>query len=166
MKKFNMFALAVAVLASVILLVAWFALGFNRVDAPIDLTLTVMWWLLIAGVACGIVRAEQLRRESIRTVYVGENEMFNPECGSSRRPADAHELVRATEETLRSLKYGFSLHELPHKGERPRFTHVIRTFSYDPENGEWDGEVVFAEAAGCRPYRFESRAQLAFALAS
>lgn len=166
MNKINVFALAIAVLASAILLAFWFVLGFNHVDAPLDFVITVLWWLLITGVAYGIVRSEQQRRERIRTVYVAETEMFNPEWGSIARPADASALVRAAEETVRGLKYGFSLHKLPGEDERPYFTHVIRTFEYDEENDEWSGEVVFAGDSQRRPCRFENRAQLAFALAS
>lgn len=166
MKKFNMLALAIAALASVVLLVLWFVLGFNHIDAPLDFVIAVLWWLLITGVAYGIVRTEQQRRERIRTVYVADNEMFNPEWGSIARPADASALVRAAEETVRGLKYGFSLHKLPEEDERPCFTHVIRTFEYDEDNDEWSGEVVFASDSQRRPYRFEDRAQLAFALAS
>lgn len=166
MKKFNVFALAVAVLASAILLALWFVLGFHHVDSPLDLVITILWWLLIVGVGYGIVRTEQQRRERIRTVYVADHEMFNAESGRIDRPTETTALVLAAEETLKGLKYGFSLHRLPEKDERPRYTHVIRTFDYDEDNDEWSGEVLFAGDPQRRPQRFENRSQLAFALAS
>lgn len=166
MKKFNLIALAIAAIAAAVLLVLWFVLGFNHVDAPVDFVIAVLWWLLITGVAYGIIRVEQKRRERIRTVYVADDEMFNPERGAFERPSDPSAVARAAEETVRDLTYGFSIHTLPDENERPSFTYVIRTFAYDPDNKEWSGEVVFARDPKRKPSHFESRAQLASALAS
>ena len=29
---------------------AWFALGFNHVDDPLDLVVAIVWWLAVAAV--------------------------------------------------------------------------------------------------------------------
>lgn len=54
MKKNNWVFYGIAFIASVILLVVWFFLGFNHVDAPLDSTLAMVWWILIL-VSCLVI---------------------------------------------------------------------------------------------------------------
>ena len=45
MKKSNVIVLAVAALVAAFLLFLWYYLGFNRIDNPFDLVLTICWWI-------------------------------------------------------------------------------------------------------------------------
>lgn len=55
MKKSNVIVLAVAALVAAFLLFLWYYLGFNHIDSPFDLVLTVVWWLGIALIVGGII---------------------------------------------------------------------------------------------------------------
>ena len=65
MRKNNWIVAAIAAVACGVLLWAWFALGFNHVDDPLDLVVAVVWWLAVAAVVGGIVWAEGKRREKM-----------------------------------------------------------------------------------------------------
>ena len=58
MRKNNWIVAAIAAVACGVLLWAWFALGFNHVDDPLDLIVAIVWWLAVAAVVGGIVWAE------------------------------------------------------------------------------------------------------------
>ena len=60
MRKSNWIVTVIAAVACGALLWAWFALGFNHVDDPLDLVVAV------AAVVGGIVWAEGKRREKMR----------------------------------------------------------------------------------------------------
>lgn len=53
MRKNNWIVAAIAAVACGVLLWAWFALGFNHVDDPLDLVVAVVWWLAVAAVVGG-----------------------------------------------------------------------------------------------------------------
>ena len=55
MRKNNWIVAAIAAVACGVLLWAWFALGFNHVDDPLDLVVAVVWWLAVAAVVCVLV---------------------------------------------------------------------------------------------------------------
>ena len=61
MRKSNWIVAAIAAVACGALLWAWFALGFNHVDDPLDLIVAIVWWLAVAAVVGGIVWAEGTR---------------------------------------------------------------------------------------------------------
>ena len=44
------------------LLWAWFALGSDHVDDPLDLVVAVAWWLAVAAVVGGIVCGRDIAR--------------------------------------------------------------------------------------------------------
>lgn len=48
MKKSNIVVLTIAAVVSVFLLGLWFFLGFNQIDSPLDLVVSVIWWVAIA----------------------------------------------------------------------------------------------------------------------
>ena len=101
MRKNNWIVAAIAAVACGVLLWAWFALGFNHVDDPLDLVVAVVWWLAVAAVVGGIVWAEGKRREKMRLAFIGEGIVYNPEAGLVMPDAGESELA-ALERTLAS----------------------------------------------------------------
>lgn len=79
MRKSNWIIIAILVLASVLFLGAWYYLGFYRVDAPYDLIIAAIWWVLIIVVCICIHWAEKRRQERVRTMYLAPGVLFNPE---------------------------------------------------------------------------------------
>ena len=78
--------LVVAAIAAVVcgvLLWAWFALGSDHVDDPLDLVVAVAWWLAVAAVVGGIVWAEGKRREKMRLAFIGEGVVHNDPRGGA-----------------------------------------------------------------------------------
>lgn len=63
MKKNNWVFYGIAFIASVILLVVWFFMGFNHVDAPLDPILTVLWWILIVASCFAIDRVSKMHSD-------------------------------------------------------------------------------------------------------
>ena len=103
MRKNNWIVTAIAAVACGVLLWAWFALGFNHVDDPLDLVVAVAWWLVVAAVAGGIVWAEGKRREKMRLAFVGEGAGCSPEAGLVMPDAGESELA-ALERTARAWR--------------------------------------------------------------
>ena len=79
MRKSNWLVATLAVVASAALLWAWFALGFNHVDDPLDLIVAILWWVVVAAVVGAILWAESKRRQKMRLAFVGEGIIYNPE---------------------------------------------------------------------------------------
>lgn len=161
MKKINWILLTVLVIISAFLLWLWFYLGFNHVDSPLDLVLSIIWWIIfIVGVVV-IWRLEKRRQERIRTLYISESKLFNSELGI-RYFDNLEQLVFVMGQTLEELKYNFNREDLPEDEELPmRF--LVRTFKYtaeseDEEENSWEGEVC---AVGVdEPTPFETREEL------
>lgn len=140
MKKNNVILYVLLAISSIFLLWLWYYLGFNKVDEPLDLVLTIIWWVMITVAIVTIVKVENDRKERVRTVYVSDKEIFNVEAGKIviEEPS---QLVDTVSEVVSDLTYGFSKEEFPEKGEfDPRF--LIRT-SKKKDDG-WEGEVVNA----------------------
>ena len=104
MRKNNWIVAAIAAVACGVLLWAWFALGFNHVDDPLDLVVAVVWWLAVAAVVGGIVWAEGKRREKMRLAFIGEGIVYNPEAGLVMPDAGESELA-ALERTLAGMAF-------------------------------------------------------------
>lgn len=81
MKKSNWIGLAIAVLVDVFLLWLWFFLGFNQVDSPLDLVISIIWLVVIVAVIVGVNRLERQREKRLRTIYVSSTAVFNKERG-------------------------------------------------------------------------------------
>lgn len=81
MKKSNVIVFVLLALASAFFLWLWYFLGLNRVDEPLDLVLSIVWWLVIVVAIAVIVKMERTRRQRVRTVYVGDCATFNSEQG-------------------------------------------------------------------------------------
>lgn len=169
MKKSNWIGLAIAVLVDVFLLWLWFFLGFNRIDSPLDLVISIIWLVAIVAVAVAANRLERQREKRLRTIYVSSTAVFNKERGlvSLGSAAAAPSVM---ERILRDMEYGFDLKEMP-KPEEFNYRYVVQTDEYKATGGEggeptWKGTVVAIDhAAGNREMPFSSRDELAAALA-
>lgn len=169
MKKSNWIGLAIAVLVDVFLLWLWFFLGFNRIDSPLDLVISIIWLVAIVAVAAAVNRLERQREKRLRTIYVSSTAIFNKERGlvSLGSAAAAPSVM---ERILRDMEYGFDLKEMP-KPEEFNCRYVVQTDEYKATGGEggeptWKGTVVAIDhAAGNREMPFSSRDELAAALA-
>lgn len=181
MKKSNVVIFALLAVASVFLLWLWYYLRLNEVDEPLDLVLSIIWWVVIIAGVVGIIKVEQVRRQRIRTVYVADGTMFNSEKGLMR-----FENVKPVPEVIASilenLRYDFSRADFP---ERENFDvkYFVRTKEYRIEKGadeqtgaipepaaepverrKWTGEVVVVGTKEERP--FETPEELAAILSS
>ena len=169
MKKSNWIGLAIAVLVDVFLLWLWFFLGFNRIDSPLDLVISIIWLVAIVAVAAAVNRLERQREKRLRTIYVSSTAVFNKERGlvSLGSAAAAPSVM---ERILRDMEYGFDLKEMP-KPEEFNCRYVVQTDEYKATGGEggeptWKGTVVAIDhAAGNREMPFSSCDELAAALA-
>ena len=169
MKKSNWIGLAIAVLVDVFLLWLWFFLGFNRIDSPLDLVISIIWLVAIVAVAAAVNRLERQREKRLRTIYGSSTAVFNKERGlvSLGSAAAAPSVM---ERILRDMEYGFDLKEMP-KPEEFNCRYVVQTDEYKATGGEggeptWKGTVVAIDrAAGNREMPFSSRDELAAALA-
>lgn len=169
MKKSNWIGLAIAVLVDVFFLWLWFFLGFNRIDSPLDLVISIIWLMAIVAVAAAVNRLERQREKRLRTIYVSSTAIFNKERGlvSLGSAAAAPSVM---ERILRDMEYGFDLKEIP-KPEEFNCRYVVQTDEYKATGGEggeptWKGTVVAIDrAAGNREMPFSSRDELAAAFA-
>lgn len=168
MKKSNWIGLAIAVLVDVFLLWLWFFLGFNRVDSPLDLVISIIWLVVIVAVIVGVNRLERQREKRLRTIYVSPTAVFNKERGLVSLGSAAAPSVM--EGILKDMEYGFNLKEMP-KSEGFDCRYVVQTDEYKAAGGEggeptWKGTVVAIDrAAGNRETPFFSRDELVAALA-
>jgi len=83
MRKSNTIIAVIAIIAAIFLLWLWYFLGFNKVDYPLDMVLTIVW-LAIVGVAVFVVhRREKIRQELVRRVFVtrANSRLYNSEAG-------------------------------------------------------------------------------------
>ncbi len=155
MKKSNWIIAVVLVLVSALLLWLWFYLGLNRIDKPVDLMLSILWWVVVVALILLIVRSERIRKERIRTMYVAEGILFNSEAGLLNF-AGSDQLVAVMNRVLRDLDYDFTTQELPEREEfKPGL--LVKTEKYGNDN--WTGEAVVIESQEQQP--FESKEELA-----
>ncbi len=151
MKKSNVIVFALLAACSAFLLWLWYFLGFDRIDGPFDLVLSVVWWVVIAVAVIVVVKVEQVRRVRVRTVYVGEYATFNSEKGLIPlvNEVSVQDKVSAI---IEGLTYDFTREEFPDKGRfRPKY--FIRTTTFEPggQDGQAEGEEAAESAlvAGC-----------------
>lgn len=155
MKKSNAVILALLAACSAFLLWLWYFLGFNRVDDPVDLVLSVVWWAAIVVAIVAIVKAEQARRRRVRTVYVGEGATFNSEKGLAvLKGEDSMKDVLAA--ILEDLKYDFTREDFPEKDEfQPKYFVRTKEFAVEEPNDDSAAPEGVAgavsESAGATP---------------
>lgn len=156
MKKSNWIILAVALVVSIFLLWLWYFLGLNKIDQPLDLLLSILWWAVIALAVFVIYRVEKARRQRVRTMYVGEKVFFNSEAGVVPY-TDKENLVLLMRQTLEGLKYDFTKNDLPDLEQTP-IDYVVHTSEFKikeveenqegkstTEEEKWEGDVVYAK---------------------
>ena len=144
MKKNNYLVMGLAVLVSVFLLWLWFRLGFNKVDNPLDLVVSVLWWVLDALIIVGIVRFERSRQRQIRTIYVAPNALFNSERGVVSVEG-AQERVDVMQDILEQLAYDFSNQDMPEQGEF-EYRYVVQTDKFEKADKDPEAKVEAFEA--------------------
>lgn len=164
MKKSNIVVLTIAAVVSVFLLGLWFFLGFNQIDSPLDLVVSVIWWVVIAASVHLINKVESNRREKIRSVYVGDGQLFNSESGLVAA-APGMSLMDSVQNIVENLDYGFEMQDFPEKSEFiPRL--LVRTTQYKSQKQEdssqsqgrsqdqvtWEGEVLFPNSSRARKF--------------
>lgn len=169
MRKSNVIVFAIIAALSAFLLWLWFFLGFNRVDDPLDLVLSVIWWALVALACVAVYRVERKRRERIRTCYLADGRVYNTEAGMLVLGEDdvPEDVVECMHDILENLEYGFKIQDLPDEDEdTPRnelFNTVVRTRTFkitrEADEGdelEWKGEVAIADRPYDEPYPFDN----------
>lgn len=164
MRKSNWLVATLAVVASAALLWAWFALGFNRVDDPLDLVVAVSWWVVVAAVVGAILWAENKRREKMRLAFVGEGIIYNPESGMVMADQGETELA-ALERTLAGMTFPDEVAPLDSRA-RPAFRWVVRSEKFKDNGNVWEGEVLAAHDPQAQAVRFHGREELAALIAA
>ncbi len=164
MRKSNWLVVAIAAVAAGLMLWAWYALGFNHVDDPLDLVVAIVWWLVVAAVVAAIVWAEGKRREKMRLAFVGEGIVYNPESGLVMPDAGETE-ISALERTLAGMAFPDEVTKLDER-VRPAFRWVVRSRKFDRNGEVWEGEVLAAHDPDAEPRPFASREDLAALLAA
>lgn len=142
MRKGNVTVIAVLLVVSVALLCLWNSLGFSLTD-PVDLTITIIWWLVLIVIIVAICITEAKRRTRIRTIFIADGVLYNCEIGVVRMEGDVNSraYVKKMGEILRSLDFG-SEAKLSHDQPRVRFDYIVRTKRYADGGRVWNGEVV------------------------
>lgn len=157
MKKSNWLIVGILVVASIVFLAMWYALDFNLVDDPLDLVISIVWWVVIVAVCLAINWSEQKRRRSLRTSFLAPGLIYNPEAGIVRINEEAYTPV--LERVLDSLAYDFN-HEEVANDQRIRFTYIVRSNKFSDSGDTWEGEVVKISDPDNIRY-FQSKGELA-----
>ena len=172
MKKSNYLVLAISALVSIFLLYLWYALGFNQIDSPLDLVITIIWWALIVLLVVMINKLEKTRQQRIRTVYLAPGALYNSETGV-RELEEGTTPIEAMQTVLEGLEYDFDTQDLPDRDELD-FTYVVKTEEYKPAKDEddedaeptWKGSVIKIDREGEHTEtEFDGIEQLSAALA-
>lgn len=146
MKKSNVIVFAILALVTAFLLYLWYYLGFNKVDNPVDVTLSAVWWVGIAAIIALIVRMERKRQRLVRTLYMSPTQLFNSEAGVVEL-ASGQDAVEVMGHVLEGLRYGFKAQEQP-KQEDFDYRFVVQTNVFKPAKKDAEGEgAASAESA-------------------
>lgn len=165
MRKSNWIILAVIVAASAFFLWLWYYLRLNLVHNPFDLIVSILWWVLVAGICYGIHRAELRRQERVRTCYIGPAALYNSEAGEVALEADQTR-VEQLQKTLAGLDYNFDIADVSDE-LKEKFAYMVRSKKFKLEDKskpegdvkDWEGEVV-AVSDPDEPQEFKGRDEL------
>ncbi|MCH4180421.1 MAG: hypothetical protein LKF44_03375 [Atopobiaceae bacterium] len=145
MKKSNWIVYVLLVLVSAFLLWLWYYLGFNKVDSPFDLVLSIVWWVGVAALVWFTFRSERRRQAQIRTIYVSPDALFNSERGLVSCP-DPEQRVTLMADILDNLKYDFHKEDMPEEKDFD-FRYVVRTEDFKEKDSEDGSEATTSDAA-------------------
>lgn len=115
MKKSNWLITVLIVVILIFLLWLWYFLGFNKIDAPLDLIVSVVWWVLIILFIILIQRAEKARKVRIRTFFVSEKNLYESELGIMDLAPNA-DLALEMGNAIGKLRYGLHREDVPQAG--------------------------------------------------
>lgn len=141
MRKSNVLVIALLAASSGLFLWMWNYFEFSAVD-PADLVITFVWWFVIIGVCAAIEFAEHKRRERMRTLYVADGAIYNPDVGVVRlRETNVQGYIDGMREVLRHMDY--SAHtKYSSKKERMRFNYIVYSPKFSQNGKVWSGEVI------------------------
>ena len=145
MKKSNIIITLILVVVSIFLLWLWFHLGFNHIDNPLDLVLSIIWWVIVVAAIALIVRAEKKRQEAVRTTFIAPESVFNSEAGTVELGEDTVETLAGI---LKELEYNFNKEDLPENANE-LFTTIVKSkvFKVKDEAQEQQQEQAAASDA-------------------
>lgn len=159
MRKSNWIIIAIIVIASLILLGMWFYFGFNYVDNPLDLVITILWIILVAGICFAIHKLEQARCRAIRTMFLGPGTIYNSEAGVIKLGEDGR-YVPAMRKALSKLDYGFKKKDATDsENNRICFQCIVNTDKFKNNGRTWEGEVI-AVTDPNNPHEFNNMTEL------
>ena len=171
MKKSNVIITVILAAVSIFLLALWYMLGFNEIDSPLDLVISIVWWAIIVVGIVVALKTESTRRQRVRTVYLADGAFYNSEAGN-RILAPGVSATEAIAGTLASLQYGFDKADAPTQPGTNRpvdYRYVVRSTKFDQgsadgsgqqtgaagagsQDGTWQGEVVTVATGDVRPF--------------
>lgn len=159
MRKSNWIIIAILIVTSIIFLGIWFYFGFNLVDNPLDLVITIFWWLLIIAICIVINKFEKERCRAIRTMFLGSDTIYNSEAGVISLGKDGR-YVPVMRKTLSDLDYGFKVKDVTDsEHNRICFQRIVNTDSFKNNGRTWEGEVIEV-ANPNNPHEFKSMTEL------
>lgn len=140
-RKSNIIIVAILMVASIAFLWLWNYLGFHLIDGR-DLVITIIWWVITLGLCFAIHRAEQKRRERIRTIFVSDGMLYNSEAGTVRVNGDnAKAYTDAMRLVLANLTYGSDV-KPDNNQSRVRFKYIVHSDKFSDSGNTWKGDVI------------------------
>lgn len=127
-RKSNVIIIAILMVASIAFLWLWNYLGFHLIDMR-DLVITILWWIITIGLCIAIHIAEKRRRERIRTIFISDGVLYNPEAVAGMR------------ELLDNLNYDPNVSPDASQ-KRLRFSYIVHSPKFSDEGRVWEGDVV------------------------
>lgn len=158
MKKSNWLIAAILVVASIVFLVMWYVLGFNLVDDPLDLVVSIVWWVVIIAACVFIHLSEKKRQRAIRTSFLAPGLIYNSEVGVVKLD-DSQGYTPQLQHLLDNLSYNFS-DKQPSNKQHVRFTYIVRSDKFSNNGNTWTGEVVKVSNPN-DPISFQNKRELA-----
>lgn len=158
MRKSNWTIFGIIVVASIFFLWLWFYLGLNAVDWPLDLIVTIIWWLIIIVLCYVIHRSEKRRQKALRTIFLAPTMVYNRERGAVKiEPSMA--AVPIMQKVLSGMKYGFDYYDIP-SNQTVRFKYIVQTDKFKDDGDTREGEVIDVARAN-NPTKFSNKEELA-----